>query len=224
MSLVRALVPALRAVTALGLILSPAAAYAGPSDSDPQAITPTDEVHARGLRVLAALLLALKGGASPGTVVWVQASEDRPGPTKIALNKSSYFDRKTTLVLKNPGFSSFAATEYRVPGTRFYKMLPTFSPIVTIMSLPISTAFAAPCDRETLIGWPRDEAPETLRAECTRDAGEGERLKLSDGLHRRRLEMIPDVRLGISAPPSPYRMNQDGFSRTHLPALYIAKR
>lgn len=215
MPLARAL--ALASLT-LAILLGPVQAGSDP----PSILVPSEEVQARGIRVLAALLVALSASGPQG----VTAPSARVAEAERLLSSKLIEDRiarspAPPLRLRRIAEGSRDAHADTAPNASFYNIFHTFAAPVTIMSSPITDAFAAPCD-SWKIGWPRAEATEMLRDECTGLVPRGERLKLSDGLHRRRLDSIPDVILGQNAPPSLFRMNLDGISRTHLPALFIA--
>ncbi len=220
MPLIRAFVTAFLALAAL---LEPLAAGAQTPDP-PTILVPSEEIQARGIKVLAALLVALTANAQQGPVVPHEriAEAERLLAGKLAQEAR----RRAPLVPSEPlrRIADTAPVGHENAATRAksYKNFHTFAAPVTIMSPPITDAFAAPCDSKQ-IGWPRAQATEMLGVDCARVAPWGERLKLSDGLHRRRSDSLRDVILGQNAPPSPDRMNLDGISRTYVPALFIAK-
>ncbi|MBL8690359.1 MAG: hypothetical protein JNL04_14725 [Rhodospirillaceae bacterium] len=217
--------PLARALALAWLML---ATLVGPvqAGSDPPTILiPSEEVQARGIRVLAALLVALTASGPQG----VAAPPSRVAEVERLLTDKLIEDRiSLTPGHPTPRLRRIAAADRghqaASPNAKDYNIFHTISEVPTIIRPPITHAFAAPCDGRKWIGWPRAEATEMLRDDCTGLVSRGERLKLSDGLHRRRLDSIPDVILGQNAPPSLFRMNLDGISRTHLPALFIAKR
>jgi len=218
MLLARALVLAFLVLT---MLLGPAQAGSDP----PSILIPSEEIQARGIRVLAALLVALTASgpqgvaAPPGRI----AEAERLLADKLIEERNAHAPPVPTLRLRRiAGAEVVHGHRNAAPNAKDYNTFHTFSERPTIIRPPIAPAFTAPCDRRTRIGWPRAEATEMLRDDCTGLVPRGERLKLSDGLHRRRLDSIPDVILGQNAPPSPFRMNLDGISRTHLPALFIA--
>ncbi len=217
MLLARALGPAF---LVLAMLLGPAQAGSAP----PSILIPSEEIHARGVRVLAALLVALtasgpQGVAAPGRI----AEAERLLADKLIEERNSHAPPVPTLRLRRVADAEVVhGHRNAAPNANDYNIFHTISEVPTIIRPPIAPAFAAPCDGRKRVGWPRAEATEMLRDDCTGLVPRGERLKLSDGLHRRRMDSIPDVILGQNAPPSAFRMNLDGISRTHLPALFIA--
>ena len=219
MPLVRAL---LSALLALIVFAGPTLAHAQRLDP-PGLLIPSDEIQARGIRVLAALLVALTatgphGGVAPDRI----AEAERLLVHKLADETSRRTPPSLGLPLRRIADGGPRRRENAASDEINYNNFHTFSAPVTIMSPPITDAFAAPCDRRQ-IGWPRAQATEMLGVDCAGSAPRGERTRLSDGLHRRRSDSLRDVILGQNAPPSPDRMNLDGISRTYVPALFIAK-
>lgn len=216
MTLARALAPTLLVLSAH---FGPAYA-ASPTPAPPGILIPAEEIHARGIKVLAALLVALtasgpQGVAPPGRM----AEAEHLIRDKLFGERNPRDPTPLPRLRQVAGHPAPARHENAAENGNNYIILHTFSELPRIIRLPTSHAFAAPCDRGTRIGWPPVEA-----TECAGLAPRGERMKLSDRLHRRRLETIPDVILGQSAPPSLDRMNLDGTWRTNVPALFIANR
>lgn len=217
MPLARALVPAF---LVLAMLLGPARAG---SDS-PSILTHSEEIQARGIRVLAALLVALTASgpqgvaAPPGRI----AEAERQLADKLFEERNSHAPPVSALRLRRiAGVEIIPGHRNAVPNAKDYNAFHTISEPSAIIRPPITPGFEAPCDRRARIGWPHAEATEMLRADCTGLVPRDERSKLPDRLYRRRLGPIPDAILGQNAPPSPFRMNLDGISRTHLPALFF---
>ncbi len=219
MPLVRALVTAFLIAVAF-----PDPAQGGSPAFDPPGILiPSEEIQARGIKVLAALLVALTANTPQGGVVPPDrlAEAEHLLATK-AIRSVGRTSPMPPLPLRRIAGTGRGGRENAASAAKDYNILHTFSELPTIIRSPISHAFAAPCDRRKEIGWLRAEATETLGVACTGLVQKGERLKLSDGLHRRRSDSLRDVILGQNAPPSTDRMNLDGISRTNVPALFIA--
>lgn len=260
MSLVRALASACIALSlAFGVPAQGSTARAGsitpdpadtPSDDHPIIIVADDELQARGIRVLTALLVVLTTSGAQGLTVPQGKIAEFEGLLSNKLMKEILLKKPTTAtnfkyynssisnnskyitnkyVSNNsdnaPSVTALSLNHRYVTGNAIaYKISHTFSTERPIFRSPSHPTFAAPCDGKTWFGWPCAEAPEMPGDQLTRWVGVGERPKLSDGLHRRRREMIPDVILGQNALPSADGMNLNGFAHTNGPALDIAER
>ncbi len=245
MSLVRALVPA---CLALSVTLGAAADLPTPGDPLPVTIT-ADPIQERGIRVLAALLVALTAGGTQGVTApqgkiaeverllagkfFQELPREKTSESSFSLkyieiennNKhNSYSIKLTDLNKRKTITASFANLQDVTMYAINYSIFHTFSGDRPIAASPTSSTFAAPCDYKTRFGWPCTDASEGHRDQLVRWMGEGEIPKLSKGLYRRRCEVVPDVTLGQETRPSADRMNLYGFASTNGPALYIGER